>query len=323
MTIYLPIAEMSIPVLLLIAMGCVVGFVSGLFGIGGGFLLTPALIIAGIPPHVAVASQASQIVASSFSGALSYLRQKQIDLRLCATLLGGSVFGTLAGVSVFTKLLQMGQLDIVISVGYMAIMGSMGLLLLSKALRLNRIIPNLASMLPENIVIPDMGLPVPNAIQAFFTKIQIRYRNAQVLKFDYPTSGLRLSIIPVMLIGATIGFIGSILGIGGGFILIPILISVLKVPTRIAVGTSLLQTVVTMAFTSFLQAVQNNSVDLMLAFILMIGGVFGAQIGALVGQKIKPEYLRIMLGVLIMGVAVRFFVLLVQVPDDYFQLVGK
>jgi uncharacterized membrane protein YfcA len=299
--LYLPIADIPINVLLILAMGAAVGFVSGMFGIGGGFLMTPLLIFVGIAPAVSVASVASHIAASSFSGALSYWRRRAIDPALATVLLTGGVVGTALGVWAFTQLRNLGQLDLTISLSYVILLTAVGSLMfwegLRALLRIRRGDPvNLRRSGSHSWV---HGLP---------------------LKMRFKRSKIYLSVIPVIAVGLLIGFIGAVMGIGGSFILIPILIYWLRIPTSTVIGTSMVLTLVTMVIATLLHAVTNHLVDAVLALILMVGGVTGAQFGARAGQKIRGEHLRLLLGLLILAVGVRFAVELVVRPADLFTI---
>ncbi|MGM4894351.1 MULTISPECIES: TSUP family transporter [unclassified Tardiphaga] len=301
MQLYLPIADIPINVLLILAMGAAVGFVSGMFGIGGGFLMTPLLIFVGIAPAVSVASVASHIAASSFSGALSYWRRRAIDPALASVLLTGGVVGTALGVWAFTQLRNLGQLDLTISLSYVILLTAVGSLMfwegLRALLRIRRGDPvNLRRSGSHSWV---HGLP---------------------LKMRFKRSKIYLSVIPVIAVGLLIGFIGAVMGIGGSFILIPILIYWLRIPTSTVIGTSMVLTLVTMVIATLLHAVTNHLVDAVLALILMVGGVTGAQFGARAGQKIRGEHLRLLLGLLILAVGVRFAVELVIRPADLFTI---
>jgi uncharacterized membrane protein YfcA len=280
MQIYLPIADIPVNIFLLLAMGAAVGFVSGMFGIGGGFLMTPLLIFVGITPAVAVASVSSHIAASSFSGALSYWRRRAIDPSLALVLMIGGTLGTALGVSTFTLLRSLGQLDLMIALSYVALLTSVGGVMFWEGLRIH-------------------GLP---------------------LKMRFKRSKIYVSVIPVIGIGLLIGFLGAVMGIGGGFILVPLLIYILRVPTSTVIGTSMVLTLATMMIATMLHAVSNHLVDAVLALILMVGGVTGAQFGARAGQMIRGEQLRLLLGLLILAVGIRFAVELVIRPADLFTI---
>jgi len=299
--LYLPIADLPVNVFLILAMGAAVGFVSGMFGIGGGFLMTPLLIFVGIAPAVAVASVASHIAASSFSGAISYWRRRAIDPALAFVLLTGGVMGTALGVGTFSLLRSLGQLDLMIALSYVVLLTTVGGLMfwegLGAMIRVRR------------------GTPV-----------RIRragnhgWIHALPFKIRFKRSKIYLSVIPVVVVGLIIGFIGAVMGIGGGFILIPTMIYLLRVPTSTVIGTSMVLTLVTMLIATLLHAATNHLVDAVLALILMVGGVTGAQFGARAGQRIRGEHLRLLLGLLILAVGIRFVIELVIRPDDLFTI---
>jgi uncharacterized protein len=299
--IYLPIADIPVNIFLLLAMGAAVGFVSGMFGIGGGFLMTPLLIFIGITPGVAVASVASHIAASSFSGALSYWRRRAIDPALALVLLTGGIVGTALGVSTFTLLRSLGQLDLMIALSYVVLLSSVGAAMFYEGLRA--------------MIRAYRGAPV-----AIRRPGSHGWIHGLPLKMRFKRSKIYISIIPVVAIGILIGFLGAVMGIGGGFILVPLLIYLLRVPTSTVIGTSMVLTLVTMMVATMLHAATNHLVDAVLALILMVGGVTGAQFGARAGQMIRGEQLRLLLGLLILAVGVRFAVELVIRPEDLFTI---
>src|SRR3954467_11058338 len=301
MQLYLPIADLPVNVFLVLAMGAAVGFVSGMFGIGGGFLMTPFLIFIGITPAVAVASVASHIAASSFSGALAYWRRRAIDPALAAVLLSGGIVGTALGVWTFTLLRSLGQLDLMIALSYVVLLSTVGGLMFWEGLRA--------------ILRARRGVVVPLRRSGSHGWV-----HGLPLKMRFKRSKIYLSVIPVVGVGVIIGFLGAVMGIGGGFILVPILIYFLRVPTAMVIGTSMVLTLVTMVFATMLHAITNHLVDAVLALILMVGGVTGAQFGARAGQKIRGEHLRLLLGLLVLAVGVRFAVELVLKPEDLFTI---
>lgn len=301
MDLYLPIAEMPMNVFLLLGMGAAVGFLSGMFGVGGGFLLTPLLIFSGISPAVAVASVSSQIVANSASGVLAYLRKKTVDLKLGLFLTLSGIFGSATGVWVYGALRGVGQLDVVIALSYVAFLGTIGALMVVEAIRA--------------IIAKRRGTPLPvrrPGQHSWIAGLPLRVR--------FHRSRLYISALPVVALGAAIGFLGALLGIGGGFIMVPALIYLLRVPTTIVIGTTLLQTLGTMAFTTFMQSATNQTVDVILGLALMVGGVVGAQFGARVGQSLRGETLRLLLGLLVLSVGLRFAVDLVARPDELYSI---
>ncbi|HWX58571.1 sulfite exporter TauE/SafE family protein [Bradyrhizobium sp.] len=301
MQIYLPIADLPVNIFLILAMGAAVGFVSGMFGIGGGFLMTPLLIFVGIAPAVAVASVASHIAASSFSGAIAYWRRRAIDPALAGVLLCGGIIGTALGVSTFTLMRSLGQLDLMIALSYVALLTTVGGVMAWEGLR---------AMLRtrRGVVIPARRSGSHGWIHGL------------PLKMRFKRSKIYLSVIPVVVIGIFIGFLGAVMGIGGGFILVPLMIYLLRVPTSTVIGTSMVLTLVTMLFATVLHAITNHLVDAVLALILMAGGVTGAQFGARAGARIRGEQLRLLLGLLILAVGIRFAVELVLRPEDLFTI---
>ncbi|MCC2689879.1 MAG: sulfite exporter TauE/SafE family protein [Rhizobiaceae bacterium] len=300
MGIYLPIAEMSVNVFVLLAMGAAVGFLSGMFGVGGGFLITPLLIFYNVPPAIAVATGANQVIASSFSGALSHFKRGTLDFKLGTVLLAGGIVGSTLGIYVFVLLRQLGQLDLFISLLYVALLGSVGGLMMVESV-------NAIRMARGGGAAPTLKKPG-----------QHNWIHRLPLKMRFRASKLFVSVLPVLALGAGIGFLSSIMGVGGGFIMVPALIYLLKVPTNVVVGTSLFQIVFVSAFTTIVHASTNHTVDIILAFLLMIGGVAGAQYGAKAGQRLRGEQLRALLALLVLAVALRLgFDLFVRPPSLY------
>jgi len=299
--IYLPIAELSMNLFFLIGIGGAVGFLSGLFGVGGGFLLTPLLIFSGVPSPVAIASVTGQVAAASTSGALSYYRRNAIDLHLALYLILASTIGSMIGVAIFTLLRAAGQLDLFISVAYLVLLGFLGSLMLTEAVR---------SILKRRggATIPDK---LPN---------QHGWMHRLPLRIRFKKSRLYISVLPVLAIGLFIGIVGALLGVGGGFILVPALVYLLRVPANVVVGTSLLQVVAMMCVTMVLQILTSQSVDILLAFCLMVGGTVGAQFGASAGKYLRGDQLRALLALLVLAVAIRFGLTLVLAPSDPFSM---
>jgi uncharacterized membrane protein YfcA len=299
--IYLPIAELSMNLFFLVGIGAAVGFLSGLFGVGGGFLLTPLLIFSGVPAPVAVASVTGQVVAASTSGALSYYRRGQIDLHLSVYLVFSGILGAIGGVATFSVLRAAGQLDLVISLGFLILLGLVGTLMLIESTR--------AMMRRRAGIVTRERLP---AQHNWFHGLPWRVR--------FKKSKLYISVVPVLGLGTAIGFVGAVLGIGGGFILVPALVYLLRVPGSMVIGTSLLQVVAMMAATTILHAISSQSVDILLAFCLMVGGTVGAQFGASAGKYLRGEQLRAMLAALVLAVAIRFGLSLVLAPGDVYSM---
>jgi len=302
--LYLPIAEMSVNVFVLFGMGAGVGFLSGMFGVGGGFLMTPLLIFYQIPPAVAVATEANQIVASSFSGAIAHFRRGTVDIKLGLLLLSGGIFGSIIGVAIFSKLRSAGHLDFIISILYVVFLGTIGGLMLIESLNAIR-----RSRKPR-----VDGAPIPSRPP------QRRWIAALPFKVRFHRSQLYLSVIPVLVLGALVGILASIMGVGGGFIMVPAMIYLLRVPTNVVIGTSLFQIMFVTMFTTIAQSATNQTVDIVLALILMVGGVIGAQFGAQMGQRLKGEQLRALLGLIVLGVCLRLGWDLVATPEELFSI---
>ena len=301
MQIYLPIAELPVNIFLVLGMGLAVGYVSGMFGIGGGFLMTPLLIFVGVAPAVAVATVSSHIVASSFSGAISYWRKRAIDMPLAMMLLSAGMIGTATGVWVFDALRALDQLELMISLCYVTFLTGVGGMMVYESVRA--------------VIRAHRGRPATLRRPGSHTWV-----HGLPLKLRFKRSKIYVSAIPVWAIGFVIGFVGAIMGIGGGFLLVPMLIYFLRVPTATVIGTSMVLTLVTMASATVMHAATNHQVDIVLALILIIGGVIGAQFGARTGQAMRAERLRLLLGLLIFAVGLRFAYELVAQPDDLYSL---
>jgi len=292
---------MSVNVLVLFSMGAGVGFLSGMFGVGGGFLMTPLLIFYQIPPAVAVATEANQIVASSFSGALAHFRRGSLDIKLGLVLLSGGIAGSALGVAIFSSLRSAGQLDLIISILYVVFLGTIGSLMLLESL---------------NAIRKARNQTEPAAPR----KPQHNWISNLPLKMRFQRSQLYISVIPVLTLGVLVGVLASIMGVGGGFIMVPAMIYLLRVPTNVVIGTSLFQIMFVTMFTTIAQSATNQTVDIVLALILMVGGVIGAQFGAQMGQKLKAEQLRALLGLIVLAVCLRLGWDLVATPDELFSL---
>lgn len=301
MELYLPIAEMSVHWLLILGMGAAVGFLSGVFGIGGGFLLTPLLIFAGIPPGVAVATTASQVSASTFSGVLSHWRQKTLDVKMGAVMLAGGLLGTALGVYIFGLLRAAGQSEFSVSLSYVILLGSVGSLMLAESVRTIR---DIRSGKPSGGRKPGQhnwihGLP-----------FKLRFRRSR----------LYISVFPPLVLGFVVGVLSAIMGVGGGFIIVPVMIYLLRMPTNIVVGTSLFQVLFVTSAATILHAIDNYTVDILLAFLLIIGGVIGVQFGVRAGAKLRGEQLRLLLALLTLSIAARLLYSLVVTPHDIYSL---
>lgn len=301
MQIYLPIAELPVSILTILAMGAAVGFLSGMFGIGGGFLMTPLLIFLGIPPAVAVGTQATQIVASSVTGALAHFARKSIDFKMGTVLLMGGLFGSLTGIYIFKLLTAIGQIDLAISVVYVAflsVIGGMMMVESVKAIRAARGGAVAARRGGHHSWIH--GLP-----------FKMRFRRSK----------LYISVIPPVLVGFFVGVLSAIMGVGGGFILIPAMIYLLRMPTNVVIGTSFFQIVFVAAATGILHSVENQAVDIVLGFLLVIGGVIGAQYGVRMAEKMPAEQLRALLAAILLFIGLRLGYDLVVTPDDLYSVV--
>ena len=301
MQIYLPIADLPVNIFLILFLGIAIGFISGMFGIGGGFLMTPLLIFIGVSPAVAVASVSSHIAASSFSGALFYWRKQALDIALALMLLAGGIIGTAAGVALFTFLRSIGQLDLTIGLSYVTLLSVVGALMIAEGARA--------------MVRLHRGKPAEVRRPGSHTWV-----HGLPFKLRFKQSRIYVSAIPVLAIGLIIGFLGAIMGIGGGFLLVPMLIYFLRVPTNVVIGTSMMLTLVTMASATVMHAVTNHLVDAVLALILMVGGVIGAQFGARAGQNMRGEWIRLLLGLLVLAVGIRFAFDMGLQPEDLFSI---
>ena len=300
MDIYLPIANMSVNALLIVALGGLVGILSGLFGVGGGFLTTPLLIFYGIPPSVAVASATTQITGASVSGVFAHMRRGGVDLRMGGVMIVGGLFGSLAGAGIFRLLQTTGQIDTVIGIMYVLLLGSIGgLMLRDAAIALGWYKP----------ATPEAPKPRHN-----------RWVASLPLRWRFYASGLYISPIAPMLLGFAAGIMTVLLGIGGGFILVPAMIYLLGMAARVVVGTSLVMILAVSAATTMIHALTTQSVDIVLAGLLLVGGVVGAQYGARLTTRLKPDLLRLSLAVIILLVALRMALGLTYRPDEIFSI---
>lgn len=301
MQIYLPIAEMSVHIFLLLGMGAGVGFLSGMFGVGGGFLMTPILIFIGIPPAVAVATEANQIVASSVSGALAHWRRRSLDLKMGCVLLAGGSLGSFIGVAIFSRLKAIGQVDLMISLAYVLFLGVIGSMMMVESLR--------AIQKAKSGIDPGRRKPGSHT-----------WIHGLPFKMRFRQSKLYISAIPVILIGFVVGILAAIMGVGGGFIMVPAMIYLLRMPTNVVIGTSLFQIVFVTGLVTVLHSVNTQTVDVILALLLLTGGVAGAQVGALVGVKLKGEQLRALLAALVVAVCIKMGWDLMIMPSDLYSI---
>ena len=301
MQIYLPIAEISVNIVTLIGMGGLVGFMSGMFGVGGGFLMTPLLIFIGIPPAVAVATEANQIVASSVSGGLAYWRRRAVDVPMGLILMAGGIAGSYAGVQLFKLLRQIGQVDLLISMSYVVFLTIIGGLMLRESL--------------QAISASRRGQPIRARRPG-----QHSWILGLPLRMRFRQSKLYIGVIPPILIGFFVGMMSAIMGVGGGFIMVPAMIYLLRMPTNVVIGTSLFQIIFVTASVTILHAVENQTVDILLALLLMIGGVIGAQFGAIAGQRLRGEQLRALLAIIVLGVGIKLLVDLLTQPEELYSV---
>ena len=301
MSVYLPIAEMNVNVLLIILLGIMVGGLTGLFGVGGGFLMTPLLIFLGIPPTVAVGTEAPHVLASSLSGAIAHWRRKNVDIKMGIFLLAGGIAGSIVGVNLFKILREFGQIDVIIQFLFLIFLGLIGF-----------------SMLFES---------AKTTIKKYRTNSLIRTKLHQhswihglPFKMRFHRSKLYISTIPPVIIGFFVGILSAMMGVGGGFIMIPAMVYLLGMSTNVVVGTSLFQIIFVTANSTFFQSYLNQTVDIVLASLMIFGGVIGAQVGARLGSTFKSEYLRGVLAILVLAVCIKIFLDLTLKPDDLFSL---
>ena len=299
MQIYLPIAEVSVNAFLLLGLGGMVGILSGMFGVGGGFLMTPLLFFIGIPPAVAVATEANQIVASSFSGVLAHFRRKSVDLKMGTVLLIGGLVGAALGVQIFNILKAQGQVDLLVKLSYVVFLGIIGGLMFFESLRAIYRIKKTGALPPRK---------------------KHNWIHALPFKMKFRTSGLYISVIPPLVVGVLVGILAAIMGVGGGFVMVPAMIYLLGMPTKVVIGTSLFQIIFVTAFTTLLHATTNFTVDMLLAVLLLIGGVIGAQIGTRIGVRLKAEQLRILLAILVLTVCGKLALDLLLQPSELYSL---
>lgn len=299
MQVYLPIAEISVNALLILILGGAVGFLSGLFGVGGGFLMTPLLIFIGVPPAVAVGTQANQLVGASVSGVLAHWRRNNVDVKLGLVMLAGGALGTGLGVWLFGRLQKLGHIDLVISLSYVLFLGTVSGLMLTESVR---------------ALLKGRGTATRSKLHHH------TWLHGLPFKMRFPRSRLYISALLPALIGFVGGVLVAIMGIGGGFLLVPAMIYILGMPTALVAGTSLFQIIFTTGLAAFLQAVGNQTVDIVLALLLLVGGVIGAQFGTRAGTRLRGEQARALLALMVLGVAVKLAVDLVIRPEDIYSI---
>lgn len=300
MQIYLPIAEVSVNAFLLLGLGGIVGILSGMFGVGGGFLMTPLLFFIGIPPAVAVATEANQIVASSFSGVLAHLKRKTVDIKMGIVLQIGGLIGAGVGVQIFAALKKIGQVELLVTLSYVVFLGIVGSLMFLESVNAMRRARGAAYVPPK--------------------RRQHNWVHGLPFKMKFRTSGLYISAIPPLMVGVAVGILAAIMGVGGGFIMVPAMIYILGMPTKVVIGTSLFQIILVTAFTTLMHATTNFTVDMPLAVLLLIGGVVGAQIGARIGVKLKAEQLRVFLALLVLAVCGKLALDLLLTPSELYSI---
>ena len=301
MDIYLPIAGMSVNALLIIALGGVVGLLSGMFGVGGGFLTTPLLIFYGIPPTVAVASATTQITGASVSGAYAHWKRGGVDFRMGGVMIAGGLLGSLTGAAIFRLLQNSGQIDLLIGFLYVILLGGIGVLMLKDAL----------------VALGWVSVPVTAA-----PKRHNKWVAGLPLRWRFYASGLYISPLAPMALGFVAGILTVLLGVGGGFIMVPAMIYILGMAARVVIGTSLIMILAVSAVTTFILALTTQSVDIVLAGLLLLGGVVGAQYGARLATRMKPDLLRLALSLIILAVALRMALGLAWRPDEIFTVSG-
>lgn len=304
MEIYLPIAGMSINLFLVVGIGALVGFLSGMFGVGGGFLLTPLMMMIGIPPAVAAASDSNQIVAAASSGAFAHWRLGNVDFKLGSVILAGGITGGTIGVQLVKILRNLGNFEFVMKLVYVLMLGLVGSAMFIESLNTIR----RSRKQPAAAVVS----PAEPKLSKFFARLP--------LKMHFTRSGIYTSAIFPFSIGATVGILAALLGVGGGFIMVPAMIYIIGMPTIVAIGTDLFQIVLTSANVTLQQAYVNKTVDVLLAFILLLGSTFGAQFGAAVGKRLKGEQIRILLAMIVLAMTVKLFFDLVLTPENLVSL---
>ncbi|MET0138043.1 MAG: sulfite exporter TauE/SafE family protein [Sphingobium sp.] len=301
MDLYLPIANLSVNALLIVGLGGVVGLLSGMFGVGGGFLTTPLLIFYGIPPMVAAASSASQVTGASVSGVYSHLARGTVDLRMGGVMVAGGLVGTLLGAVIFSILQRIGQIDTVIALLYVLMLGSIGVMMARESV--------------GALVAMRRGQPAPARRRRHHPLVA-----ALPMRWRFYASGLYISPLAPLILGIVSGILTMLLGIGGGFVLVPAMLYILGMQTQVVIGTSLFQILFVTMATTMVHSLTTKAVDLVLAFLLLLGSVTGAQIGTRLSMKVRPEYLRIVLAFIVLVVAIRMALGLGWRPDEIYSL---
>jgi hypothetical protein len=301
MYIYLPIAEMPVNIFLVLFLGGVTGLLSGMFGVGGGFLITPLLILMGIPPAVAVSSSVNQMIGASFSGFLAHLRRANVDIKIGSIIVAGGFLGSSMGVWLFAILKRIGQIDFAISICYVIFLGAIGTFMAYESI--NAIISRKKGIPRNNLQKTNwlLRLPLPFVV-------------------EFQRSGIKVSVMLPLFVGFLSGVLSSIMGLGGGFILIPAMLYILGMPTSVVVGTSLFNTVLITANVTILQSISTHTVDIVLAMLILTSGVIGAQFGTRIGLKLPAEYLRAMLAMMVLAVVIKLALGLVITPQNPYSI---
>jgi hypothetical protein len=305
MQIYLPIAEIPVNVLVILLLGLATGFLAGMFGIGGGFLATPLLIFIGIPPAISVATSTNQIIASSVSGVLAHLRKGNVDLKMGIILVAGGLIGSTVGVSIFKLLQQTGQIDVAIALIYVLFLG---------VISITMFVDSIKAVTQKKYGV-TWDKKADGCLDKFLTKI-----DRLPLKSYFPKSDVELSILVPLILSIGIGILVALMGIGGGFLMIPAMIYILRMPSNVVVGTSLFQIIFIASNTTFLQAVTNNTVDIVLAFLMIISSAIGAQIGTRTVYKSDADGMRFLLSVLVLGVCAKMLLTLITEPQNLYMI---
>ncbi len=313
MQVYLPIAEMPINIILILSLGLVTGFLAGTFGIGGGFLATPFLIFIGIPPAISVATSANQIVASSVSGLFCQLKKGAVDIRMGLFLLVGGIIGSSIGVSIFKILKESGQIDLAIAISYVVFLGSISVLMLRDSIKT-------FMRKKYHLSFDNSGESDETAKQSKLYDKILKFIDKLPYKIYFPKSDIEVSAIIPITLSIAIGILVSLMGIGGGFLMIPAMIYILRMPSSMVVGTSLFQIIFIASNATFLQAYTNHTIDIVLAFLMIISSAVGAQIGTRAGYKLDADKMRFLLSILLFAVCCKMFVSLFTVPTDLFMI---
>ncbi len=303
--LYLPIAGNSVNLLVILGLGGGVGLLSGIFGVGGGFLMTPLLIMFGIPPTVAAASDSNQIVGASTSGTLAHFRLGNVDFKMGLILLIGGIVGGTAGVQIIKVLRQLGNADFLINLTYVLMLGIIGSYMFAESL--------------QSMRKAKSATPAPVAKKE---SMYARISKSLPLQMDFPRSGIRLSVLMPLVLGTMVGVLAAIMGVGGGFIMVPVMVYMLRMPMHVVVGTSLFQILFTCINVTIMQAWENHTVDFILALLLLIGSSVGAQVGAKLGKKLRGDQLKILLASLVLVVMVKMLYELLARPEVLLAYVG-